>query len=53
MILPQKTKQKKKKMTGSKRQRATVGDEMILAQAMKPIPQVNQRSEQEQTTPVC
>ena len=35
------------------RQRVTVGDEMILAQAMKPIPQANQRSEQEQTTPVC
>ena len=40
-------------MTDSKRQRVTVGDEMILAQAMKPIPQANQRSEQEQTTPVC
>ena len=26
---------------------------MILAQAMKPIPQANQRGEQEQTTPVC
>ena len=40
-------------MTGSKRQRVTVGDEMILAQAMKPIPLANQSSKQEQTTPVC
>ena len=29
-------------MSGSKRQRVTVGDEMILAQAMKPIPPANQ-----------
>ena len=41
-------------MTDSKRHsRVTAGDEMILAQAIKPIPQANQRSEQEQTTPVC
>ncbi|RMX57329.1 hypothetical protein pdam_00023514 [Pocillopora damicornis] len=38
-------------MTDSKRQRVTVGDEMILAKAIKPILQANQRSEQEQTTP--
>ena len=40
-------------MTDSKRQRVTVGDEMILAKAIKPILQANQRREQEQTTPVC
>ena len=31
-------------MTGSKRQRVTVADEMLLAQAMKLIPQAIQRS---------
>jgi len=40
-------------MTGSQKQRVTVADEMLIAQAMKPIPQGNQGSEQEQATPVC
>ena len=41
-------------MTGSKNKKvATVAEEMLLSQAIMPIPQANQRGEQEQTMPVC